>query len=91
MINPYVYLFVCMVISFACGAYLTRLYCKDEIKDIRSELDRKSLQTIRENYAKEQHNTKLLLEELGEVLDVDAVELPSFGYTILRGATKVEE
>jgi transcriptional regulatory protein LevR len=80
-----------MIVSFVCGAYLTYSHCKDEIKDIRSESERKSLKTIRDNYAKEQHNTKLLLEELGEVLDIDVVELPSFGYTILRGATKVEE
>lgn len=91
MINTYIYVIVCMIVGFIAGVYLTRGYCKDEIRNAREAAELDALKTIRENYARERHNTKLLLEEVGETLNVDAVELPTFGVTILRGATKVEE
>lgn len=91
MNNPYIYIAVCMIVSFICGVCLARSYYVDEIKAIRDEQEFKTLQTIRDNYAKERYKTKLLMEELGETLDIDIVELPSFGYTVLKGATSVED
>ena len=87
--------FACALIGIAAGFYIAHVWIEaDYRRTYDEELERErrnALQTIRNSYAREETNRQLMLEELGEVLDVDGVELPTFGYTILRGATKVTE
>ena len=87
--------FICMFFGGIVGIVvdsiiLDRVYQKDLTKAIEEE-KRESLRVIRENHAKNELNNKILLDEIGEALDVDVVELPSFGLTVLKGAMSIPE
>lgn len=77
------------------GAILTHSYVTEKYKDMaREEIEKeqlRALNSIRDGYHKYDARTKLLLEELGEALDVDVVELPSFGYVLLKGASEIDD
>lgn len=51
----------------------------DKLADMERQY---ALETIKENNAR----NDLFLKELGETLDIDGVELPSFGYVVLGDA-----
>ena len=91
----FIFGFVLILAGMISGAVLAHSYLAAKYKDMAQEEIEKeqlrALHAIREGYRKNEARTKLLLEELGEVLDVDVVELPSFGYVLLKGAGEVAE
>lgn len=87
--------FICMlfggIIGMTIDSIILSRHFQKELTDAIEEEKRETLRTIRENHARNETNNKLLLEEIGEALDVDVVELPSFGITVLKGAMSVSE
>lgn len=57
------------------------------MEQLSIDIQEECLKTIRDNYQKEMTTRALLLQELGEELDVDVVYLPSFGHVILKQAS----
>ena len=82
---------ICMVIGAFAGVAIAYTIMETKYDKIVEGVESNCLKTIRENYAKEQTKRKLLLQELGEALDVDVVALPSFGYVTLKRAFEVPE
>ena len=77
-----------IAVGMISGALLTYSYLRPKYEEIhRSAMKRvhaRSLSILRDEQYKHDMNTKCLLEELGEALDVDTVDLPSFGNVVLR-------
>lgn len=86
---------MCLFIGVCAGLLIAYLFLEDKYRkrmdDAIEGSETKCLHTIRDNYAKEQNTRKLLLNELGEALDVDVVYLPSFGYVTLKRAFEIPE
>ncbi len=94
-LNMFTYGVVCFVLGMLSGAiilytYLAQIH-RDRELDIKEKTEQECLETVRENYQKEQTTRKLLLYELGEALDVDVIYLPSFGYITLKRAFEIPE
>lgn len=87
--------FLCYILGGLSGLIIAYTYivprCEDAYREALAEHDKRTLALVRDQEAREELNTKMLLDELGEALDVDMVELPTFGYVTLKGAIEVSE
>lgn len=81
---------ICVIVGMLAGGALAYAALEEHYRkmadDIQAEADRVCLETIRENYEREQKTRQVLLNELGVALDADVVYLPSFGFVTLDEA-----